>query len=72
MKRMAQKIRRQAGRLGSDDGNPKDEKLTMELVLDASIVVRWFLKESLAEKALEYCRQHLLGRIRLAATPLLS
>jgi len=44
----------------------------MELILDASVVLKWFLEEEQAEKALAYRQDHLSGEICLVATPLLA
>lgn len=44
----------------------------MELVLDASVVIKWFLQEKLSEKAIEYRRQHLEGKIILITPSLLA
>lgn len=44
----------------------------MELILDASVVLKWFLEEEQAEKALAYRQSHLSGEICLVATPLLA
>lgn len=43
----------------------------MELVLDASVVIKWYLDEKLTQKALEYRQKHLDGKITLAAPSLL-
>lgn len=44
----------------------------MELILDASVVIRWFLEEKLSERAIGYRRQHLNGEISLVAPSLLA
>lgn len=44
----------------------------MELVLDTSVVIKWFLPESLSKKALYYRRQHLDGKIRIISPHLLA
>lgn len=43
----------------------------MELVLDASVILKWFFDEELSEKALQYRRQHLDGKALLVAPSLL-
>jgi len=43
----------------------------MELVLDASVVIKWFLQEKSSEEALRYRQQHLEGRVALVAPSLL-
>ena len=43
----------------------------MELVLDASVIIKWFLKEKLSGEALEYQEQHLEGVVSLVAPSLL-
>lgn len=43
----------------------------MELVLDASVVIKWFLDEKLSNKALKYRDQHLNNEITLVAPSLL-
>lgn len=42
----------------------------MELVLDASVAIKWFLKEKSSEEALHYRQQHLKGEVSLAAPAL--
>ncbi len=44
----------------------------MELVLDASVVIKWFLEEELSREALHYRRQHLEGQVSLVAPTLLA
>jgi len=43
----------------------------MELVLDASVIMKWFLPEKLSSKAIEFRQQHLSGKITLSAPCLL-
>lgn len=43
----------------------------MELVLDASVTIKWFLKEKSSKEALHYRQQHLEGRVALVAPALL-
>ena len=43
----------------------------MELVLDASVVIKWFLQEKSSKEALYYRQQHLEGKVALAAPALL-
>jgi predicted nucleic acid-binding protein len=43
----------------------------MELVLDASVVIKWFLEEKSSKEALRYRQQHLEGKISLVAPALL-
>lgn len=44
----------------------------MELILDASVIIKWFLDEPLSEKALAYRNQHLDGKIKIIAPSLLA
>lgn len=44
----------------------------MELILDASVVIKWFLEENLSQKAIEYRKQHLGKKITLVAPSLLN
>jgi len=44
----------------------------MELVLDASVVIKWFLDEKLSDEAINYRRKHLEGKIALVAPSLLA
>jgi len=48
----------------------EDQKME-RLVLDSSIVVKWFSRESDTEKALEIRDAHVRGEIEILATPLL-
>ena len=43
----------------------------MELILDASVVIKWFLKEKLSEEAFKYQERHLEGVVSLVAPSLL-
>lgn len=44
----------------------------MELILDTSVIIKWFLPELLSEKALYYRRQHLDGEITIISPHLLA
>lgn len=43
----------------------------MEFVLDASVVIKWFLQEKSSKAALHHRQQHLEGRVALVAPALL-
>lgn len=43
----------------------------MELVIDASVAIKWFLDEALSEKALNFRHQHLDGKATLVAPAIL-
>jgi len=43
----------------------------MELVLDASVIIKWFLKENSWEKAIRLQEQHLKGEVGLVAPTIL-
>ena len=57
--------------MGFDRGNPEMERETKVVVLDASVVVKWFVDEEGTESAIDIRQDYLDGRVDIRSSELM-